>query len=199
MAYFLGFNLPNEQGNSGEMRRVGVSVSIQPGRSTARFPESRRHAIMRDLEASLAPGRLTPGQAAKLQGELGFSQSLMLGKFDRPQLQPCPNRQQSRALGGSRPLNAELRAVIPWRGHVLGRVDARRTMTHGPSPVMVYGDAAGRGDIGAVVVADGIATCLSAHVPDRMIVAQCGILDLELAASLGGLGKKARRQFLFLR
>ena len=114
LAELRGFKLP------GEILLLVASVSIQPGRITAKIPEEHHHSAIKDLEEVLAPGRLTPGKAAMLRGELGFPQSLMFGKFGRSQLQPCSNRKNSRALGGNRPANAELRAVIPWMGARFG-------------------------------------------------------------------------------
>ena len=80
--------------------------------------------------------------------------------------------------------------MIPWWVHVLSAVSARKTMTPGPRPVLVYGDAAGCGHLGSVVLVDGVALVSRTHVPEWMVLAKSGIFELELAASLVKIGKE---------
>ena len=63
----------------------------------AALPEGRRGSLTCELNEILKAVTLTPWQAAKIRGELGFAQSLMFCKYGRVQLQPFANRQYYRA------------------------------------------------------------------------------------------------------
>ena len=115
----------------------------------------------------------------------------MFGRFGRVQLQPFTNRQYSRATKGRRPLNEELREVIPrWIATLRSCAD-RQTLVHGPRPVVIYVDAAGRGHLGAVVYLDDEVLTFSTHCPGWMIDESAGIFELESTASLFGLALEA--------
>ena len=166
------------------MNLLGAAVTIHPDHAAAPIPEAKRIDSIRDVEGILTTECLTPGHAAKLQGRWGFSQSILVGKYGRGQLQPTTNRQYSRAVKG-RPLNPELREVLPcWVG-VLKNPTGRRTWFHGQKPIVVYTDAAGCGHMGAVIF-DGEETLVfPTHVPEWMNGRD--IYDIEMRASFYGL------------
>ena len=143
LAELCGFKLDKDQAPAPSISLLGAVITFDEEGISAVLPERKRNASVKDLENISAKGRLTPGQAAKIRGRLGFAQSLMFGKFGRVQLQPFTNRQYSRALRSTHSINGEIRDVIPWWVHVMRNVSARRTLTPGPKPVLVYTDAAG--------------------------------------------------------
>ena len=189
LAELCGFRLGNDQSPSPSISLLGATITFEQDGVIAVLPECMRNALIYDIEGILANGKLTPGQAAKIRGRLGFAQSLMFGKFGRVQLQPFTNRQYSRALRSAHAIDGEIRDVIPWRVHVLRKVSAMRTMTPGPRPVLVYTDAAGCGHLGVVLYVDGEALFFSSHSPGWMVDAQCDIYDLEMASSVVFVGE----------
>ena len=182
-----GFTMGKFAHPSKTLRLLGAEISIHPDFVSAALPAEKRDALVIDIREILKSGGLTPGCAAKLRGRLGFAQSLMFGRFGRVLLQPFTNRQYSRAKGGPHHLNAELREVLPWWAAVLGNMSERRTWFHGPSPSVVYVDAAGCGHLGAVIFLDQAVMTFSTHIPEWMHKAECGIYDMEVMASLFGL------------
>ena len=163
---------------------LGAEVTIAHDFAAASLPQKRRGALITDIQNILFTNKLSPGQAAKLRGRLGFSQSLMFGKYGRVLLQPITNRQYSRSINGQHASNKELREVLPWRASVLRNASERRTWFHGPKPIVAYVDAAGCGHIGAVIYADGERRAFPSHIPEWMEAEKCDIYDMEMCASL---------------
>ena len=77
--------------------------------------------------------------------------------------------------------------MLPWWAAVLRSMSERRTWFHGPSPAVVYVDAAGCGHLGAVIFLDDTTMTFSTHIPEWMHTAQRGLYDMEVMASLIGL------------
>ena len=185
LAELCGFRLDKDQAPAESIVMLGAQVTFTAEGVSAALLENKRDILVTDLEKIIEAGTLTPGQAAKMRGRLGFAQGLMFGKFGRVQMQPFTNRQYSRALKGPHLLNGELREVIPWWVHVLRNIAPRQTMMPGPKPVLVYCDAAGCGHLGVVIFVDGVSHVFSSHAPEWMMVAECGIYDFEMVAALG--------------
>ena len=143
------------------------------------------------MQEILRVGRVSPAQAAKMRGRLGFTQTLMFGKFGRVQLQPFSNRQYSRAVRGAHPLNSELREVSHWRVNIPRTVSERRTMAQWPRPVAIYADAAGCGHLGAKVFMDDEELKFSTHCTGRLHGDDADIYDFEMTASLFGMALAA--------
>ena len=182
-----GFKLGKFSAPACSISLMGAFVSIKDDFVTAALPLERRDALISDIQEILRSGNLTPGQAAKLRGRLGFAQSMLFGKFGRVLLQPITNRQYSRATKGVHPLKDELREVLPWWPTALRNACGRRTWFRGPRPAVVYVDAAGCGHLGAVVYVDDERYIYPTHAPGRMATAQCDIYDYEMCTSLFGL------------
>ena len=112
----LGFQLEisKEQAPTKTPSLLGADLSIMSKWITARLPERKRKDLINELNQTLQNGTLTPAQAAKLRGKLGFSQSLMFGRLGRAILAPLSTRQYSKNPGRAHPLNAELKECINW-------------------------------------------------------------------------------------
>ena len=184
LAELCGFGLDKDQSHSDSLAILGARVHFGPEGVSATLPEKRRGSLIHDLECILASGELSPGQADKMRGRLGFAQSLMFGKLGRVQLHPFSNRQYSSALRGTHAINAELMDVIPWWIHVLRSVSPRCTMTPGPRPVLIYTDASGCGHLGVIAYVGGETHVFSSHAPEWVMKSKCDIYDLEMAATL---------------
>ena len=182
-----GFRLGKFNRPQPSLLLLGAQVTICPDFVSAALPLKRRGDLVEEVQRVLAADALTPGQAAKLRGRLGFAQSLMFGKYGRALLQPLTNRQYSRAVRGEHTSNQELREVLPWWAAVLRNAAGRRTWFRGPKPVVVYVDAAGCGHIGDVVYVDDERHVFSSHIPEWMEAGQCDIYDMEMCASMLGL------------
>lgn len=74
LAELCGFRLDKDQAPASPIDILGDRVDFGPGGVTATLPESRRDTLALDLDGILAGGRLTPGQAAKIRGRMGFAQ-----------------------------------------------------------------------------------------------------------------------------
>ena len=84
-------------------------------------------------------------------------------------------------------MSDELREAIPWWISTLRSCSERQTLAHGPRSVVVCVDAAGCGQLGAVVYLDDEVFTFSTHFPGWMHDESTGIYELESTASLFGL------------
>ena len=134
---------------------LGASISLSEDFASASLPENRRGDLIKELGGILALNRLTPGLAAKIRGELGLAQLMMVGIFGRAQLQPFANLQYHRAIYGNRKLSRELSDVIPWWIEALRGAAPRKIPMRAPRPILLCTDAAGRGHLGVVVLTLG--------------------------------------------
>ena len=94
----LGFVLEGakEQLPSTNLNLIGADILIPDDVITARLPERKKAELLNKLKQVLAKGTLAPAQAAKLRGRLGYSQSLMFGRFGRALMTEFDARQYSK-------------------------------------------------------------------------------------------------------
>ena len=182
-----GFELDKSKTPSVEIDSLGASLSFRRGSICASLPVSKRDDIIEALGEILRPVYLSPGQAAKIRGRLGFAQSLMFCRFGRVWSQPFTNRQYSRDVRGRHPLNDELKDVIQGWISTIRSCSEKKTLARGPRPVVVYVDAAGCGHLGAAVYLDGEVFTFSSHCPEWMVAEAACIFELENTSALFGL------------
>ena len=113
----LGFILgpKKEASPNSEMPLLGSHVRVTSEYAECVLPDRKRSGILLDLENVLRANRLTPAQAAKLRGRLGFAQSLFFGRVGRALLGPIGDRQYSKAWWSRHPLGEDLTASLRWR------------------------------------------------------------------------------------
>ena len=90
---------------------LGTSISLGKRYIRVELPTKRAESLIQDLEQILKLNGLTAANAAKLRGRLGFSQSILFGRFGKALLQPITRRQYTRCRKKPE-LNAELRFAI---------------------------------------------------------------------------------------
>ena len=131
-------------------------------------------------------GHLTPAQAAKLRGRLGFSQSMLFGRTGRALLNSSSERQCSKVTGRFHPLNEGIILSLNWWLHALEYAEPRRTMLAPPKPALVYCDASGIGHIGFVAISQGEVKVGHSHLPP-WVLELAGIYEFELISAIFAL------------
>ena len=181
----LGFQLgtSKQQDPSKTPTLLGAEIAITRKRITARSPERKRKDLANELKQCLPDGHLTPAQAAKLRGRLGFGQSLIFGRLGRALMSAFAQRQYSKTVGRHRPLNDELIQANNWRLEALIHAQPRRALLTPPKPTLAYCDAAGAGHIGFYVINSDIAKAGRAHLPS-WFTEIAGIYEFEIAGGL---------------
>ena len=119
--------------------------------------------ICADLAKALQRRTLTPAEAGKLRGRLGFAQSFMFGKFGRALLAPFTCRQYM--LGNATALDVDLSDVLPWWINAVGASIPRRIQCVAHRPVIAYCDACGEGQLGVSIFLEGRTIISHTHVP----------------------------------
>ena len=185
----FGFRLApgKSQGPAKSIQLLGAEITFDTSHLRACLPARRRTDLMNDIRQILAYNQLNPGQAAKLRGRLGFSQSLLFGKVGRALLQPLTQRQYSKATGRGRPLSDELSEALRWWLGALECAPPRSIPYVIVKPVLVYTDACGAGHISAVLFVDGVRHVARTHLPEWLALSGASVFEFELAAVLFGL------------
>ena len=165
---------------------LGAEITITFKWLTARLPDRKRKDLVNELKQCLVNGQLTPAQAAKLRGRLGFIQSLLFGRTGRALMNAFTARQYSKTKGRPHPLNDELKLSLNWWVHALQNAEPRRTLLKPTKPVLVYCDASGSGHIGFVVIYEGIRKFGHTHLP-IWIAETAGIYEYELISAIYAL------------
>ena len=157
----LGFCLEpaKESPPSTEANVLGAKIALSEYDIEVSLPERKRQTIAAELATVLQRRRLSPADAGKLRGRLGFAQSFLFGKFGRAHLGPFTARQY--AIGNATALNPDLFEVLPWWINMLNCSIPRRLSCFRGHPIVVYCDACGEGHLG-VKVFDG-SQCWTAH------------------------------------
>ena len=183
----LGFALEGDKENapSPSIDILGATVSLGSFFLEACLPTGRKRLLVVYLKQVLPKGVLTPGEAPKLRGRLGYAQSLMFGRLGRARLQPFSDRQYSKLRHGSWELSSDLREVLAWRIANLETSAPRRVNFGKEAPVLLYADASGEGHVAAVLWADGRKISYSAHLP-AWTSSWC-IFEFELVAPTLGI------------
>ena len=143
--------------------------------------------MVNDIKQILSYGQLNPGQAAKLRGRLGFSQSLLFGKMGRALLQPLAQRQYSKRLGRSRPLTEDLSDTLSWWITAIENAPPRSIPYRMAKPSVCYSDACGAGHIAVTIFVDGTRYTPRTHLPAWFMMDGAGIFEAELAAVALGM------------
>ena len=182
----LGFELDfkKEHAPSKSFSLLGAQVTVSEGFCEASLPDRKRLATAHDLEVILKGGRLTPAQAAKVRGRLGFSQSLFFGRVGRALLGPFSDRQYTAATGTHHPLTDDIREALQWWIQCLERATPRRVSFNPQSPVLVYTDACGAGHIGVTLFCEGAEHRANTHLPPWFDTKKELIGEYELAAGI---------------
>ena len=79
-----------------QLKLLGASISIFDTHIATALAADKRDALVLDIRNFLRTNRLTPAQAAKIRGRLGFAQSLMFGRMGRALAGPLSDRQYSK-------------------------------------------------------------------------------------------------------
>ena len=74
---------------------LGAQVTLSRVFAHASIPRPKASKIIDEINDILKANTLSPAQAAKLRGKLGFAQSLLFGRFGRALLKPIAERQYS--------------------------------------------------------------------------------------------------------
>ena len=162
---------------------LGAEITIALRWITARLPDRKRKEITNVLKQCVHNGHLTPAQAAKLRGRLGFCQSLMFGRIGRALLKPLSGRKYSKTQGRFHPMNDQLGLSLNWWVHALENADPRRTLLAPPKPILVYCDASGSGHIGCVAIYNGERRMGHTHLPG-WLAESTGIYEFEMRSAL---------------
>ena len=93
----LGLELEHskEQPPAPSIAILGAFVQVGEGLLTASITAKRTEDYCASLKGILHRGNLSPAAAAKIRGKLGFSQSLVFGKYGRAMLHAFTTRQYS--------------------------------------------------------------------------------------------------------
>ena len=123
----LGLVFEYQERTTANARPVAVTCPVGHFGCVMRgsLPGPKRLGLIYDLKQILKVGRLTPAQAAKMRGRIGFRQSLLYGRVGRSLLSPFSDRQYSTATGTQRPLSGELRDATRRWINELGRTMPR--------------------------------------------------------------------------
>ena len=152
----------------------------------AALPDRKRKDLLNELRQILQKNSLTPAHAAKIRGRPGFSQSLLFGRVGRALLTPFTCRQYSKLNVKFRPLNDEIRDVIPRWIKMLENGTPRQILFNPPRPTLVYVDASGPGHVGAHAFYDDTSKMAHTHLP-QWLVGSGEIFEFEMAGALFGL------------
>ena len=119
----------------------------------------------------------------KIRGRLGFTQSLLFGRFGKALLQPITQRQYTRFRKKPQ-LNAQLRYCIKWWIATLQN-PINRSVPLTPRPtIAVYSDAAGNGRLGVFIAHGDSYTFAHTHTPKWFTGLNLQIYELETCATL---------------
>ena len=178
----LGFVLEDskEQTPPRSLNLLCADIMISDDTITARLPERKRNELLNELRQVLTKGTLTPAQAAKLRGRLGYSQSLMFGRFGRALMTEFTARQYSKNKTRFHPITDEIREAIKWWIGILCSTVPRKLALNPKKPILIYADASGEGHIGAVVFFEGPSKTMHTHLPEWFAI-ENGIYEFELA------------------
>ena len=185
------FGLPLEDSKektpSAGTELLGANIQFSPGHVQASLPPKKASTYQDELRKILSNNTLSPGDAAKIRGKLGFAQTLMFGRSGRAMLQPFSARQYDPTATSRANLSIDLKESIPWWIGQLSRTRPRMVSTKYTMPVLVYTDACGAGHLGAVVVVDGTQHTHHTRIPPWLERSTAGISEYELVACLLGL------------
>ena len=181
----LGFVLEDakEQLPSINLNLLGAEILISEDVITARLPERKKAELLNELRQVLSKGTLTPAQAAKLRGRLGYSQSLMFGRFGRALMTEFTARRYSKNTTRFHPINDGIRESIKWWIGTISATTPRKITLNPKKPILVYADACGEGHIGIVIFFDGSRKIMHTHLPERFHD-EFGIFEFELAGMI---------------
>ena len=85
-----------------ELTLLGAMITLADHYVEATPPARKAKDLVRDLRHVLQRGNLSPAQAAKLRGRLGWARSLLFGRFGRAHLAPFSARQYANIAGKGR-------------------------------------------------------------------------------------------------
>ena len=142
---------------------LGARVSISAYEMEVSLPEKKKGELIADLARILQLRKLSPADAGKMRGRLGFAQSFMYVKFGRALLSPFTSRQYSRAHTTA--LDVDLSDVLPWWVKAVGASTPRRISCVADRPVVAYCDACGEGHLGVTMHIGGQCIVSHTHVP----------------------------------
>ena len=161
-------------------------MTLARGFVHASLPKAKARKIIDEIQHILKTNVLSPAQAAKLRGKLGFAQSLLFGRFGRAMLKPITERQYS-VVRRRAPLRTNLRVALTWWVSALKNPKPRTVPLRPVRPCVVYTDACGEGHLGAVLCSP-LGVTAHGHAPLWMHEqAGAGIYEWELLAALLGL------------
>ena len=147
-----------EQKPSDSVTLLGASARIEGSPIVASLPEKKRRGNVALLRGVLGRKSLSPAEAVKVRGKLGFAQYLVFGKFGRALLREFPARQYSKTQGPRFPPSIELGGgALKWWADWMPVAVPRSVRMRPPPPVVVYTDDEGTGRIAAVLF-DGTQT-----------------------------------------
>ncbi|KAF4651137.1 hypothetical protein FOL47_000632 [Perkinsus chesapeaki] len=130
------------------LKLLGLQVEVQNDKVTLDIDQQRRVSLRQTLTDTLCKARLTPSQASKLAGKLGFVSTVFNGKNGRAYLRALYNRvsTQPRDLQGKRmanfSANSDVAVALDWFLWALEHCPRRQISLHNQNPhVIMYTDA----------------------------------------------------------
>ena len=189
----LGLSLANDKENPPctTMNLLGAQITILRDSVKAALTPKRINDYSVYLRNFLKKGSMSPGEAAKARGKLGFAQSLMFGRFGRALLQPFTTRQYAPALYRGHKMTDDLRRTVNWWIQALHATPPRTVTLDAPAPMLVYTDAQGLGHIAAVIIPPSgkKPRMCHTHIPEWMRAEGLGIgiFEYEMAAAALGV------------
>ena len=93
---------------------LGANIQFSTGHVRASLPPQKAATYQDELRKITSTNRLSPGDAAKIRGKLGFAQTLMFGRTGRAMLQPFSTRQYDPTDTSHATLTIDLEESIPW-------------------------------------------------------------------------------------
>ena len=163
---------------------LGADLRVQGAELYASIDPQRLQSLRDEIRSILAKGSLSPGQASKLRGRLGFASSLLFGRVGRAMTRPLIERQYQGTSYAQ--ITASLEQCLTWWFQALPILPPRTVTLGATRSVAVYTDATGYGHVGVYTYNGTTAVAVNIHLP-QWILRSGGIFEFELAAAHLGM------------
>ena len=150
-----------DQEPSEDLYLLGAAVSIDSVSIRAEACPERVRKLRALISEALSKDTLTPAEASKLRGKLGFYTTLLAGKLGRGMMGQLIARQYYER---TQTITHNLRRSLVWWLSALGNLSPRRANLYFEKPVGAHTDAQGLGHVAAVFTTNG-RTAVSTHLP----------------------------------
>ena len=164
LAEALGFKLAKDKKAppSTAHELLGAALGMGGEGVEAKLPPQKRDALLQNLQSFLDKGRMSPAEASKIRGKLGFAASLLYGRTGRGVTSALIERQYTKDK--SHRLNKPIELTIAWWKTAIEQMRPKFTPYNTPQPTLLYSDAEGGGHLGCVLIRNGQKISFSGHM-----------------------------------